>query len=1715
MRLLSSFTEMRLYRNKSFLLDSADPRKQKKFGKLTILSHDRTDIYSTLTSGLFINMYYKSFFTDKIIRMKMVSNVMINRRIRVTDVYKDVKEHIPFIRNTYLSTTQYTGYNLIFDASTRLEAIKDTKFLSVNTYIKQVYATMDLIHKDSRFNDYVKKFYVFLIDDSKKIDAVYFNKTNINTFNQAMIYRMFVEPETMVNLIGATFIFMNTTGIFTYFTLTQDMVTNGINKPTLTRFLKIMYGYSAADADIIAESESSFEVEDETKVQHVNAKTDKLVKKLITNPTIRSTDAQASIANAVISKLNNELLDNPEVDQMLSEDYNNDSLDNAIDSLRKIEKPPVSYAVTAADNSENTAFDDEDSEDAIESISNEIDSDEDSISDLDEDEEEAGKAAISAAKKKQLDKDLEKHTRKVKLLQDNMNDVVFGDEDKTFKQLMKEFEDTEIEVHEIPAKVTNQSIKYATGQEATRTYYNKQMDSDIAMVMKFFAQNTDIKVVITDVKKIDVSDPLNALIRYTFKLKDEFDKVHTISYDVPKLIDNKFFLINGTKKVMTGQISSFPVVKIKPDEVHVITNHNQMYITRFGTALDPKIELVKKFLKKIPDNSAYGVTYKIGNSLDINSKYDTVMEYDDLSKNIYTITVTGKAKDDSVTFVFNQHDIRIMMEDLGIAYVEKPGLMPIAITGKKEIIRININTGKDSKEGKFTICDLILSAIRQYSTMDDVSGIIQRITVPKKYMYTRIVYLNRQLSFGVFLGYLFGLETLLKKMGVAYTFQKNKIPSKEDDYTKNFIKFEDGYLYYDINPTRHSLILNGISTEMNTESIPFAEMNTSEPYLDTFDELFRTRHMSKGFNECKTFMIDVFSAQVLQMAGLPYEFLDVMLYANSLLEDNSVIDPKKTQINRIRKLELIPVFMLKSMTAAYQQYKYRYAGSKRGQITVKQNEILQRLHDSRLCNDYDTLNPIREVEAEGTLTYKGPGGCNVDDAYNLSRRAYDKSMVGVIAASSPDSGSVGITRYMSMNPRLTNIRGFMKSGEDADADQIDFGNIGSIAELTVPFAIDHDDPKRLGFVTKESKHVIPSQHTDPLLIGNGVEKVFPYMVSNDFITIAKQSGKVLHVDKKAGIAIVEYKSGVTDTIDIKDRQHKNGGGGFFILNRKEFLFKEGESFKQNDVLSRNPSYFSTTNGRSAPEYNPGTLADVAIIMSHITFEDSSVITERIAEKMSAEIVFCKQISLGAKSLVHDIVHIGDQIATGDPLMIFEDELDDPEINKILNASDKSNMHGLEDIIKHIPKAKISGTIQDIKIYYTVPPEEMSGSIRSIVEDYNASINNRKKTISKYGALNPNEVLTDYVGVTRPNSSSKINGQLCPVGNILVEIYMKYRDYPGSGDKIVFYASMKTVIHRQLPQKLAPYPVGHPERPIDAVLSPISVNARMVTSILYALYGNKLVWGLKEKIRSIFESYKSLERSSVARESFNLEDIDISGSYTFEDTLSVLGLNPEEVKDIVAEEGGFGQPKQKNLYICLYSPKSNSFSKVIQNVTKSIFSHAAWSIDKSGDNFNAMNIVSLTSVRDLINENLNTMEGVVDKETKYHIYRFPVTESEYARALELREQHVRGHLKYSLGKIISIASKIIMHGKTSEFKGFKDTTLEEFKQICSTYVLSVMIGVRPNLLEWFKKRDENISIITPARIKNIPGVQFLFSGNGTKPFARWVAEFESQNGKLPN
>jgi hypothetical protein len=219
-----------------------------------------------------------------------------------------------------------------------------------------------------------------------------------------------------------------------------------------------------------------------------------------------------------------------------------------------------------------------------------------------------------------------------------------------------------------------------------------------------------------------------------------------------------------------------------------------------------------------------------------------------------------------------------------------------------------------------------------------------------------------------------------------------------------------------------------------------------------------------------------------------------------------------------------------------------------------------------------------------------------------------------------------------------------------------------------------------------------------------------------------------------------------------------------------------------------------------------------------------------------------------------MVKIGDKVQNGDELIRFEKSFSEDVINQLLfNVGDEFKeeiiMSGKEKI-----KSKYSGVIEDIKVFCTVELDELSPSLRQIVNQYYSKIKARKKLLEKYDDNNSvvkcNMLFNEPTGKVE-TKDGKFRGAIVNEG-VLIEFYIKIHDEVGVGDKIVFFSALKSIVGSIIPEGQEAYTLFRPDEGIDAVLSCNSLIARGVTSAPKMIMANKL---LVELSRSLEEIYK--------------------------------------------------------------------------------------------------------------------------------------------------------------------------------------------------------------------------------------------------------------------
>jgi hypothetical protein len=262
-------------------------------------------------------------------------------------------------------------------------------------------------------------------------------------------------------------------------------------------------------------------------------------------------------------------------------------------------------------------------------------------------------------------------------------------------------------------------------------------------------------------------------------------------------------------------------------------------------------------------------------------------------------------------------------------------------------------------------------------------------------------------------------------------------------------------------------------------------------------------------------------------------------------------------------------------------------------------------------------------------------------------------------------------------------------------------------------------------------------------------------------------------------------------------------------------------------------------------YTQGLLCKVAMACGDFTLEDSSLITERLTTDLGCYVTMKKEVQLGPNTNIIKTVKKHDHIKAADDLLVFEHSFENQEANELLGSLGDDIGEFITDLSQDRIRSKYSGEIVDIKIYWNVDLEQCSESLQKLINSYIKSIKERKKIVDANG----NE--TTIFDPIEKIDNEKIKGK--EMEGVLIEYYIRHLDKSKTGDKVVYGTAIKTIISDVIPAGQEPYSELNPNENIDAIFTPLSVVSRMTTDSYCMLYTNKLIKGMKDKMREIWNS----------------------------------------------------------------------------------------------------------------------------------------------------------------------------------------------------------------------------------------------------------------------
>lgn len=934
-------------------------------------------------------------------------------------------------------------------------------------------------------------------------------------------------------------------------------------------------------------------------------------------------------------------------------------------------------------------------------------------------------------------------------------------------------------------------------------------------------------VYIVDKKEEDTSDALNLKKTITYSLQDERGKRMTIKIDIPIVIEDNYLFLNGEKRIVTHQRILKPITHVKPDTVWITSYYNKIRLLRKGMN-DKYSSSVYKYITA--NDERFKIKY--GNTLPKNVKYITPLEFDIFAKSIHSFRI-GDA-----VFITDLDECKEKCVKLNIDLISKPRDSLLVGYNAEAKTPIFLRLGENYAE-----------LLTTYMTANQLKA-LAKTEAKGRMMFVQAKMLEKDIPIVLFMFFCDGFTEVMKKANINYKFVTAEEASSYDSKKYGTVVLNDGVIIWDRYPLKNSLLMNGLQN-VGMDIYSFKELDSKDTYIALLSHYYQYAAMAFNLDQFKDFMIDPVTAEILSDFGYPTDLTELLLVGIEMLTTNKSSSVNNLSNMRIRSTEIIAQHVYHEITTAYNRYRKTLHRKNPTAISIKQDQIIQDILKSRLLETASVLNPVLELDKNRSVTYKSESGINLEESFTLDKRAYDESMLGVMGISTPNDKNVGVVRHLTLEPKITSTYGYIEPGSKDTVQELNSANMLTPSEMLTPLGVRHDDPDRTTMVFKQTAQMLPVADAEPVMIGNKVESIIPYHLSEDFTVVAKQDGII--EDIKNGIVVIKYKDGTFKSIDTNPSLKKNSSNAFYIESQLKCDKQIGDSVKKGEVVAYDPQHFVKNANDLSASMKLGVLVKIAVTPNWDIYEDSAPITESLSERLATNMIMDKVVSLNQNSYVQSIVKIGDEIKTGDPLIVFDQSLNDPDQDLFIEEIRKSMGEEIVNSTITTVTSKYSGVIEDIRIMSTVDLEELSPSLQKIVGDYYARIKKKDAVFTKY--KNPGDskfyksghLITESATKVTPNAQGKVGKET--VGNgVIIKFFIKIKDYAGKGDKICAEFALKSVTSHVIEKGMEPYSEFRPNEEISTLISPLSVSARKVPSLYLAMFGNKLLIEFKRRAK---------------------------------------------------------------------------------------------------------------------------------------------------------------------------------------------------------------------------------------------------------------------------
>jgi len=876
-------------------------------------------------------------------------------------------------------------------------------------------------------------------------------------------------------------------------------------------------------------------------------------------------------------------------------------------------------------------------------------------------------------------------------------------------------------------------------------------------------------MIVEDIEIIPHDDTLGDYDEYAIKVNDLGKTAgSTVKLMIPRVNDKGVFTISNNEYLLRNQKADAILKKIKFNRVSLSTAYGKLFVDKAPfKKLDRGYSLRKELLKLNEDE------------IISNLSAGSISVYGEELPKDYTLfgryVKAFKHKSYYFNFNFDKRKELITTKDLKLETIEHNKKYILCGHASKDLLVMDEDNIIYSYNGKYTKLGTIFDLVP-----------INTTSLKKEYSMVKIF--KSYVPVAYLLTYYMGLKNVLKTLKIKYEVLDGNKRVEVDDKTI-VVKLDGSTLILYPNNETDSMILNGFNNDIKImKQMTFDMLNHKDQAMFIFKEMKLNLVSVTEIKALETLFIDPVSRSTLELTDEPTTFVGLLVRAAEMLVDDNYKHPNSFKGFVIKGYDRIPQLVYKTLVSAV---KKKISGDSfgRGKMVVDPYDVWRSLNEDSSGVLVDDLNPIADLKQSEDTTLLGAGGRSKESLVGKDRAMHEDD-VGIMSESSKDSSDVGITAYLSANPKFANARG--TKNEDG---KLNWSNVLSTSAMLVPFAT-ADDPKRVLYMNIQNSHLVPIDNAEVYPVRTGYEAVVPYKVGSKYVVAAEDDGVVTRVTKNS--VTIQYKKLGKKTYTFKDWTSKEESNSSF-MHRMATSLKEKDKLVKDDIVYYDISFFDTDMfNRRRIVYRASTNAMVGLMETSETDEDSLMVSEKLAEASSITHVKIRDLTLDNTESIKGVLDMGIKVTPTDPLFMITTGLNEDGVMS------EETLDLLQGFVKSTPKAKYKGKLIKLKVYYNCEPKELSRSLKKLVATSEPYMEGKSGRVS---------------------SGYSINGKPLGEGKVHIKFYIEINSGLHVADKGIISAQLKSTVASIYKDPI----LSDDGTEIDALFSLKGIYARIVNS----------------------------------------------------------------------------------------------------------------------------------------------------------------------------------------------------------------------------------------------------------------------------------------------